>query len=371
MRFFAPMFLAILMFGIAPQGSDAASIEAVKGKRYKLTKAHGPWMIMVASFHEPPPEFKTDGLTPEEAAEELVFDLRTKGIPAYTFSQKEVIDELQTTDRLGRMRSQSFVAQKGSICVLAGNYKDADDPVAQKTLDYIKDHFKPEIFNGEKKSGEFLTVLKSGGVFRKTPGRPTPLKGAFLTLNPVLSPEEAASRQQDPLLVKLNATGDYSLYSNPKKYTVVVASFYGQSITQIGRNRDVDSDRKFKLTDSLDSAGQNAYDLCKVLRKGNFNTQTDPNRPAELKAFDAYVFHERNRSIVCVGGFDRPDDPQIRRIVETFRAKTRPHPQSKRDILVAEQITIPAVLPKGAVSPERFWIFDPQPTVMPVPKLAN
>ena len=42
----------------------AGHIEAVRGKQYGLTKRHGPWMIMVASFNNPPEYERTEGMSP-------------------------------------------------------------------------------------------------------------------------------------------------------------------------------------------------------------------------------------------------------------------------------------------------------------------
>ena len=81
---FVPAFVAGLVLW---SSTSALAIEAIRGKEYKLTKRHGPWMIMVASFKEPPDVRRTEGMTPKEAADELVYELRKKGIPAYTFSQ--------------------------------------------------------------------------------------------------------------------------------------------------------------------------------------------------------------------------------------------------------------------------------------------
>src|SRR5271166_3403812 len=79
---------------LAASTSRAAStIEAVKGKHYKLTKRHGPWMIMVASFIKPPVDRRGEGLSPEEAAQQLVYELRLHHIPAYIFRQEEVEEE--------------------------------------------------------------------------------------------------------------------------------------------------------------------------------------------------------------------------------------------------------------------------------------
>ena len=63
------LVLAVVTTLILVSSSDAAQIEAIHGKHYALTKRHGPWMIMVASFSEPPADRKAkDGLTPDQAA---------------------------------------------------------------------------------------------------------------------------------------------------------------------------------------------------------------------------------------------------------------------------------------------------------------
>lgn len=369
----------------AKESGRTSQIDAVKGKHYKLTRQHGPWMIMVATLRETPAEYKTEGMSAAEAADQLVYELRQKGIPAYTFSQEDVVEELNTTDRLGRRREQSYVAQRGSLCVLAGNYKHSEDPVAAKTLEFIKgtkmkpgrEVFQPAFLSEEKGHGGYTTQLKSGAVFRKTPGRPTPLAGAFLTINPLLSPQEVSEREVDPLLVKLNSESEHSLAHNRKKFTVVVASFYGQAQTRLGRRAEEKAIMDFKITSALDDAGRNAFELCHALRNGKYalpnnNLRAEPT----FKKFEAYVFHDRNRSLVTIGGFDSPDDPEIRRLFEQFRAKEQFNQSSKQKVLTAEKLMIPPVPPRGSETdptwqPEKLWIFDPQPMVMAVPRFTK
>ena len=155
-----------------PSPTFAGNIEAVKGKKYELTKQHGPWMIMVVSLAEAPPEYRIDGPGPAEAAADLVYELRKKGIPAYSFEQKEAKESLSTFDRNGKTVRRGVKTRDNRICVVAGNYSSAEDKVAQKTLAYIKG-FNPASFGDH-------------AVFRSTPGRPGPLSGAFLTINPLL-----------------------------------------------------------------------------------------------------------------------------------------------------------------------------------------
>ena len=73
----------LVTFCLAP---CQAEVEAVKGKRYKLHRNCGPWMVMVGSFQEVPLQRRVNGgLSAQEAADELVFELRKQGLPAYSF----------------------------------------------------------------------------------------------------------------------------------------------------------------------------------------------------------------------------------------------------------------------------------------------
>lgn len=337
---FLLLFVGISLFANPVQ----AKIEAVKGKEYHLSKAHGPWMIMVASLAEPPAERRKEGISPQEAANQLVYDLRKKGIPAYTYSQKEVRNHVKSYDRLGRERERSYLAQNDRICVIAGNYNSVDDKVGQQTLAYIK--------KLQPKSWE------QHGNYKKTPGRPGPLSGAFLTINPKLSPDEVMQRKHDPLLLKLNSGSDMSLLTNTGKYTLVVASFYGRSQTQAGFSQISEAMQNFKVTDSLDEAAMSAWRLAGILR------ERQEMRSMNMKS---YVFHDRYKSIVTLGEFDSPTDPRIPKLIEIFRAKTRRNPENGQTILTAEIITIPGDTPRSP--PQQSFIFDPQPKLMEVPKL--
>ena len=245
----------------------AEKIEAIKGKVYKLDKQHGPWMVMVASLSEPPPEARIDGPNMKEAANSLVFELRKKDIPAYIFVQEEEIQPLSTFKRGDKVVRREVKSKDNRICVVAGNYGSSEDRIAQKTLNWIK-KFNPK-------------ELTDHAVFHPTPGRPGPLSGAFLTINPMLSAEEASQQKIDPLLVRLNAGRRDSLLANTGKYTLVVASFRGKS-----QLLSKPSDEEFEISRSLDDAGHQAEVLCYALReqKLHFGRQ-----------FDAFVWHDRDR----------------------------------------------------------------------------
>ena len=365
----------------------ARRIEAVKGKQYRLSKQHGPWMIMVANFADVPKtrleiedgrairvtnERFRGGLSAQEAADKLVFELRRKGIPAYTFSQSDVPDEVKTTDRFGRQRIATIIAQKGRVCVLAGNYPATDDKIAQRTLKHVKTKFKPKFLSGTKKRTKIasgvLDQLKSGGVIHRTKGKPNAVSGAFLTINPLLTPEEAAKRKRDPLLLKLNAGGKYNLLENQGRFTLVVATSYIKSNVTKGSSQFRKALNSFQLTNHLDDTATNAWQLTRTLREGNVpfrNSQFGETK----RTFEAYVFHDRYGSIVTIGSFASVNDPAITELKEIFGSKIRKNPNTGREVLVAEVMTLPD--PKNKGTSLRTWIFDPNPRLIEVPELRR
>lgn len=320
-------------------------IEAVKGKRYTLTKAHGPWMIMVASLADPPPERREEGMNAEEAANSLVFELRQRGLPAYVVQQSEMINSIDTIDRLGRHRQSNYKAQRERLCVIAGNYESIEDSTAQETLEQLK-NYTPKCWQGQAS-------------YHSTPGRPGPLSGAFFTVNPLLSPEEVSQRKRDPLLLRLNSGSQFSLFENPGRYSLIVASFYGRSQAAVGEDklqRVIDSFTSKDLS-LLDQAGEDAWQVASLLN----------NHPKlKQRGVTAWVLHERYRSIVTVGAFDSQNDPLIPILVEMFRAKVKVDPVSGRQILIGENISAPW-RNGGQVN---TWTFDPEPTLIAVPRTS-
>lgn len=344
----------LLLTIIGALATPTWAIEAVRGKTYALSKQHGPWMIMVASFRNVPEERRQEGLSAEEAAQELVFELRQIGIPAYTYGQGAVIQKMETQDRQGREDARIYAAQREMICVLAGNYSSIDDETGQKTLKWMK-----------KYTPKFMKDEKSGAIFRETPGRKGPLAGAFMTINPILKPEEVASKKTDPVQIELNSHSKYPLWANKRAYTVQVATFTGKKVTPIGTSQYAGNEAKFTQaldrgkTDptayNLNRAGEDAEQLANALRE---------------KGHEAYVHHDRFQSIVTVGAFDNPNDSRAREFIANFGAKQKLDDATGRNVFVAEilSVQIPANRnnPNGST---QTWMFDPQPQIIPVPRM--
>ena len=332
-------------------------IEAVKGKHYGITKRHGPWMVMVASMKDISEDERRDleeGLSAREAADELVYELRKRGIPAYTYVTDDVVDHIQMTDRLtGEMRKRAFLSQQGHVVVMAGNYNISDlkdHQSAKDTLKYIK-NLKPKV----------LMDSKYGGVFKSTPGRPGPLSGAFLTVNPLLSPEEIQRSKSDAGLLRFNSGIKHSLLKNPGKYTLQIATFTGMSMMDKNRrNQAQEFDQKINERRSLDQASEDAWRLCEAMRQAK-SIGYDTN-------YETWVLHENFRSIVTIGSFDSKDDPRLIAAYKFFEAKMSVDQGSPQ--LKPAMFTIPQQ-PKPGKAADAMWLMDPKPKLIEVPRIRG
>lgn len=372
---------AVVAVACLANAAPSSAIENVRGKEYHLTQKHGPWMIMVTSFSNVRDEaMKKDGLTAEQAAAELVFELRAEGIPAYTYSQDAKKGEINTQDRLGRSDRRIYAAQRDMVCVLAGNYESIEDKVGKKTLEFVK-RFTPK----------FLKDAKNGAIVRADKG---PLSGAFMTINPMVDPKDVVQRTIDKETKALNSGINNPLIKNPHKYTVQVASFVGKSAAVSaasesnyrGREGAFESKIAGQWGFNLARAGEDAGQLTDYLRHRYKGQSTAP-------VDEAYVYHDKFQSIVTIGGFDSPDDPQIKTIMAFYGPKLVPDlravSQSRRnqpDPLTEEELAeLPKVwtthteqlLPKmpanarrsDAPQPLQVWSFDTAPKVIPVPRI--
>lgn len=349
-RFADALLLTALLVTLTTQSALAGGrISADPGKNYKLTKQHGPWMVMVATFRPMPEGYETEGRSPEQAAHDLVIELRKRGLPAYVHKSSSETQEVETKDQLGVARTLRYETDT-EYSVVAGNYKTIDESVdgrnaklAQQTLNWVK-KLEPECLQG--------------GFYRSTPGRPGPLSRAFLTINPMLSPEEVAMKKKDPLLLKLNSGVEYSLYTNKAPLTLTVATFKGHSVTETANSKLSDTIKNFDLSFQQDKnyegallyqAADRASQVCLALRQ---------------QGFEAYVFHSHYESIVTVGGFENPNSGKVVELAQKFAARPKKDPNTGEMRLTSEVLTLPS-----ADGTQWMCAFDPEPRVIPVPQL--
>ena len=349
MNAFRNIAIVILALITIPSTAYCGRTEAIQGKRYNLTNQHGPWMIMVASLSDVEGENRINGLTAWEAADTIVYELRTKGIPAYTYSVDEEIDEVDGPIPVRNM-GRHIIARQGEICVLAGNFTSIDDEKAQEVLKWIK-----------KKYTSSIVEEKKGGLFAKTPGQPSPFGGAILTINPIYN-GEIQSRKLEDDVVDLNDGAPFTLLENKGKYTLHVATFAGGSVMQVGNQSSTKAMALFEQNfgSGLVGCAKEAIALAEALRTAT--------KHGYDKNYEAWVFHDRYRSIVTVGSFSSKQDPRIEPLVRLFggRASTAENRIVSNDGIIPATFTLPQK-PTPQHPLTKQWYFDKHPRIMTVP----
>lgn len=272
----------------------------------QLSEKSGPWLIMVMSF---------SGEDGPNQAERLAQELRTKHkMKTYTYTHSFNFDpsnyamgyrvvELSDSQKtiVPMTMTTSSPNQINETAVLVGDFSSIDDYQAQRTLEKIK-VLKPETLSGvnfedvaqdDELAGGRLYALR---MLLAGDSKWGPLSTAFMLANPLLPDDYFQSRKTDKLILEINSDSKYSLFNCPGKYSVKVATFSGATIydqREISKIKAEEERKRRKgegVTDSkLANAAKRATLLTHELRR---------------QGHEAYEFHDRYESYVCVGSFD-------------------------------------------------------------------
>ena len=265
--------------------------------------------------------------------------------------------------RQPQMRANNARVQT-EVAVVVGDFPSIEDSRAQKTLKRIK-YMKPrtievaEHIDTEQRYAGLKNFLRqfSKDEEEKAKG---PMKGAFLMPNPLLPDEYFNKDVVDKFILKLNSGIKHSLLDCPKPYSVQVASFRGKTTFDLKEIEEEEKANKRLLNfggnvrdSKLAEAAAKAHLLTLVLRK---------------KGIEAYEFHDRYESLVCVGSFDwterkRPDgriqtNPYIAQLILDYKGEVQSFPGMPAAV---KPKTLPELRGKGI-------FFDVQPIPVQVPK---
>jgi hypothetical protein len=299
----------IVAAGLAAGFTGQASAQTASP--YAVTPAAGAWLICVPINYM--------GATGTQLAHDLVGELRQRGLPAYLFNN--AADKQKEQDRIAQLKQQNeqamqeFAKQMGAVpargfkgvrtyhvedqwvVLIAGpkaGWQTMDE--ARKALDGVRKLEPP--------SPKLLDVAvvrvpteKGDEVVKAAVN---PFLSAFVVHNPTVQRTPDPEANAYPWLRAFNDGMPYSLLKNPKRWTLVVKQFQGPSAIQTNNAPGDGFLKKIGLgsnsTDVLSATAQQAVEMARFLR--------------ELK-FEAYVLHTPYKSVVCVGGFDSKDDPNI------------------------------------------------------------
>lgn len=337
-----------------------------------LSEAAGPWLIMCASFAG------EDGM---HQARQLADELSSQyKLATYVYRHEFNIEEQLASkgyrDPLAANGGDAAVPMKrklasggqfDEVAVLIGDFPAVDDGYAQKVLSTVK-AYKPR-FNVSATDAATDSVGDRVKAFRdgltnevETPSKGAgPLRSAFLMPNPLLPDEYFNRNEVDEFVYKMNKGTKYSLLKNSGNYTVKVATFSGgtkmlnDSVSDKLREMKGGSlFRKSKKASDLEAALLKAAVLTKYLRK--------------YEKLEAYEFHDRDSSYVCVGGFDwatrqsgmgTETNPELAAIIQKFSFGVQ---EANSRQLKAKSFPLPKKLTNVGITCSAV------PEVIPVPK---
>jgi hypothetical protein len=373
---FAPQFAAALAMACLPLPEAIAqsgwlpaswfSSEVVDANAmHPLAEKDGPWLVLATTFR---------GETAREDARKLAQELRGRHKLAaythekafdYTGRQRGVGLNPDGTPKTMRYANATQVIE---VAVLVGDFASCEDPRGQKALQKIK-ALHPESLGGRPPKSGLVNDFMQLNREHAAPAAKPPLHAAMLIPNPLLPDDFFARQQVDQFVQEMNADVTHSLLDCPGRYTVRVATFTGagtfdqpgSAATPAQPRGGVDafvailkgsgwSDpqvRGIEGESRLVEAADKAHRLTEALRR---------------QGWQAWEFHDRDSSIVCVGSIDQVSLPQ--------GGRSAVHPEIAR--IVAGLGPDPAALASGQVMPRSFdgIMLDVQPKPIDVPRPA-
>ena len=334
---------------------------------YPLAENDGPWLVLATTFR---------GERAREEARQLVQELRAgHKLQAYTHEK--------AFDFTGEQRGAGFKpdgtpkrmrylneGQVIEVAVLVGDFASFEDPRGQKTLQKIKT-LRPKTLGGSAKSRLVSDFLKEnqahvqGGEAAAKP----PMHAALMIPNPLLPADYFSRQQVDDFVMEMNADVTNSLLDCPARYTVRVATFTGAGTFNTGAAATADEVGGFvdvaRFVDALKGKGWRDPQVKRLQQENGLVEAADKaHRLTEAlrrNGWQAWEFHDRDESIVCVGGIDQlavpgPDGRPV------------PHPELQR--IVAGLGPDQGALARGEILPRSFdgIMLDVQPKPVDVPR---
>lgn len=296
-----------------PAGIEPARPTGAAANPFPLSAEAGAWMICAATYLGP------DGA---ELARQLAVDLRTRHqLPAYIFNRGDEERRKQTEEWEAMkkrypgvpLRKRTYRIQD-QYAILVGGWPDF--AAASAYLPKIKALPLPELkLDGGKSPYDEMTYQEPDPDKKTTVvkrARINPYTTAMVVRNPQV-PAAANNRPKwDPFWKQLNAHEEFSLLRNPKPWTLVVREYMGARTLQ----QQQKSENGFLAAlglggarpgEALDAAAQQAHELARFLRQPQFG-------------LESWVLHTRYSSVVCVGGFTGPEDPELQRLQRQIAA---------------------------------------------------
>ena len=322
----------------------------------ELAMKDGPWLIMCTSF---------TGEDAEQRARLLANELSQYRLKTYVYRQ--TFDYSNPTTGMGwqqpdlekgetRPQPKRMIvannARVNEVAVLVGDFASYDDNKAQKVLAKIKNlnvsntdsQISSNAFDSNTEQPTRSLQASKGG----------PLRTAILVPNPMLPDDYFKRNAVDDFVIKMNKNVKHSLLDCPGLYSVKIATFSGEQTIDPSKIQK----SALELL-SLKKSGKSLAESRLIQAAADANTITMALRK---KGIEAYEFHDRQESYVCIGSFDWVtrqsndsiiNNPEIVRLVNSCRPQVQNVPGIPN-----------AIIPKSI----KGIPLDPEPTAILAPK---
>jgi len=307
----------------------------------------GGWMIMVKSYAGPDSRKKAEALAEDirktHGVKSLVFERNAEErkaeaarVEAVQKREHEKAEPFQRVQELAKREAEAegrgFIPTSATVkvprpyhetpeqwVVMVGGFKTMDD--ARANLPTVKKWPSPkdtglmDVGLIGTEAGDTRTGNK--GEFQSSANFLNPYPSSMVVPNPAaakLNLEEKA--KLDPFVVKLNEGVDNSLLAVKKPWTLAVKSY-----TMPTQRASADGDKKSVF--DLKPKGSTGIDRIKAIEVES-EALARALRDPKMKPhpFEAFVLHHTHGSIVTVGQFDNPDDPDLLKVQQELLALT-------------------------------------------------
>jgi len=334
---------------------------------FPLAEKDGPWLVLATTFRGP---------AARDDARRLVHELRGRQkLEAYT--HEKAFDYTGEQRGMGlnpdgtpkRMRYAN-AERVIEVAVLVGNFASFEDPRGQKMLQTIK-RLRPEALGGPGAKNRLVAdFLQANRQHARDAGARPPLHAAMLIPNPLLPADYFTRQEVDDFVLAMNSDVEHGLLDCPGRYTVRVATFTGAGTFDTGADAggDAGGGGSVDLTGflaALKGSGWKDPKLRGMEQESRLVEAADKahrlTRALRQAGWQAWEFHDRESSIVCVGSIDQLALPGE-------DGRPTPHPEISRiaTALGPDQ----AALGRGQVMPKVFGgiMLDLQPKPIDVPR---
>lgn len=314
------LLAAVAALSAAPQPAAAQSgwlptawfsgAEADPKAMYPLAEKDGPWLVLATTFR---------GETARDDARRLVQELRgSHRLQAYT--HEKAFDYSGAQPGMGlnpdgtpkRMRYAN-AGQVVEVAVVVGDFASCEDQRGQKTLQKIKSLQPKALAAATAKTRLVSDFLQANSQHvRDTQAPKPPMHAAIMIPNPLL-PADFFSRQMvDEFVLDMNADVAHCLLDCPARHTIRVATFTGAGTfdadedptSRTGGLVDVN-----RFVEALKGSGWKNPEVRGVQTESRLVEAADKaHRLTEAlrrAGWQAWEFHDRDSSMVCVGSIDR------------------------------------------------------------------